>query len=274
MKIKYLGTAAYEGVPSLFCGCETCKKSLEAGGKNLRTRSQALIDGQLLIDFPPDTLVHSQTYKLDWANISNCLITHSHSDHFYIEDIGMMRHGYAMPCNDFTYYSGEEVVTKIKDYIEKHSMPRVFCMQLNPYQTVEIKSKSVTHSVTAYPANHCAAQPLFYSIENNGKRLLYAHDTGVFNEQTFVFLKKEGYFNLVSLDCTGCNRFDWVDHHMGLTANVAVKNRLIKEGIADQNTIFVLNHFSHNGGATYDEMVEAASAHSFTVSYDGLEINF
>ena len=68
MKIKYLGTAAYEGVPSLFCGCETCKKSLEAGGKNLRTRSQALIDGQLLIDFPPDTLVHSQTYKLDWAN--------------------------------------------------------------------------------------------------------------------------------------------------------------------------------------------------------------
>lgn len=27
MKIKYLGTAAAEGVPAIFCRCEVCRKS-------------------------------------------------------------------------------------------------------------------------------------------------------------------------------------------------------------------------------------------------------
>ena len=47
-----------------------------------------------------------------------------------------------------------------------------------------------------------------------------------------------------------------------------------KEGLADENTVFVLNHFSHNGGQTYDEMRAAAEANGFVVSYDGLEMEF
>lgn len=44
MKIKYLGTAAAEGVPAIFCRCEVCRKSKAAGGRNIRTRSQSIID--------------------------------------------------------------------------------------------------------------------------------------------------------------------------------------------------------------------------------------
>ena len=33
MKIKYLGTAAAEGITAVFCECETCKKAIELGGK-------------------------------------------------------------------------------------------------------------------------------------------------------------------------------------------------------------------------------------------------
>ena len=53
MKIKYLGTAAAEGVPAIFCRCEVCRKSKEAGGRNIRTRSQSIIDDRLLLDFCP-----------------------------------------------------------------------------------------------------------------------------------------------------------------------------------------------------------------------------
>ena len=73
MKIKYLGTAAYEGIPSLFCECETCKKARAFKGKNIRTRSQALINDDLLIDFPPDTLVHANTYGIDFQRIHHYL---------------------------------------------------------------------------------------------------------------------------------------------------------------------------------------------------------
>ena len=58
MKIKFLGTAAAEGFPAVFCNCEYCNKARELGGKNIRTRSQAIIDNKLLIDLPADTYFH------------------------------------------------------------------------------------------------------------------------------------------------------------------------------------------------------------------------
>ena len=39
-------------------------------------------------------------------------------------------------------------------------------------------------------------------------------------------------------------------------------------------TIFVINHFSHNGGGTHEEIVEEAKKYGFVVSYDSLEIEF
>ncbi len=65
MKIRYLGTAAAEGIPAIFCDCEVCRKSRELGGRNFRTRSQAIIDDTLLIDFPSDTYAHFLNYNLN-----------------------------------------------------------------------------------------------------------------------------------------------------------------------------------------------------------------
>ena len=62
MKILYMGTAAAEGWPALFCSCPICTQARDHGGKNLRTRTQALLDGSLLIDFPPDTYSHALRY--------------------------------------------------------------------------------------------------------------------------------------------------------------------------------------------------------------------
>ena len=47
-----------------------------------------------------------------------------------------------------------------------------------------------------------------------------------------------------------------------------------KEKIADDKTIFVINHFSHNGGQTHDELVEAVKDKGLIVAYDGLEMEF
>ncbi len=70
MNIQFLGTAAAEGVPALFCDCETCRESRLRGGRNVRTRSQALVDGVLLIDMGPDTLLHEMKYGLDFTTSS------------------------------------------------------------------------------------------------------------------------------------------------------------------------------------------------------------
>ena len=51
MKLKYYGTAAAEGIPGLFCNCRVCQNALKKRGKEIKTRSQALLDGKILIDF-------------------------------------------------------------------------------------------------------------------------------------------------------------------------------------------------------------------------------
>ena len=87
MKLKYLGTAAAEAVPAPFCRCRVCERAREKGGRNVRTRSQALLDGRLLIDFPADTYLHALREGLRLYDISSCIITHCHSDHLYPGDL-------------------------------------------------------------------------------------------------------------------------------------------------------------------------------------------
>ena len=63
MRIRYLGTAAAEGFPAVFCNCAACKMARELG--ELRTRSQALIDETLLVDLPPETYYHTVRFGID-----------------------------------------------------------------------------------------------------------------------------------------------------------------------------------------------------------------
>ena len=95
MKITYYGTAAAEGIPALFCECETCRAARKNGGKDIRTRSQAMIDDTLLIDLPADTYMHALVYGLPLTRVSHCMITHSHPDHLYPAEIEMRGAGFA-----------------------------------------------------------------------------------------------------------------------------------------------------------------------------------
>ena len=81
MKLQFLGTAAAEGFPSLYCMCEACKEAMSKGGRNIRSRCQALLDDTILLDFGPDTYYHMIMYKVPLESIHHILITHNHFDH-------------------------------------------------------------------------------------------------------------------------------------------------------------------------------------------------
>ena len=162
MKIKFLGTAAFEGVPSLFCNCPTCRRAREAGGKNLRSRLQALVNEDLLIDFPPDTVWHSIRFGLDWQKINTCLITHSHSDHLYPEDVVQAEPGYSRKHPPLHFYSGKDGYEKLNKYISVPSMKGGAMLTL-------IESgkcfRAGKYEVLPIPANHDPySSPLFFSV--------------------------------------------------------------------------------------------------------------
>lgn len=275
MKIKYLGTAAAEGIPALFCTCEICCAARRLGGKNLRSRSQALVDDALLFDFPCDSLHHAWQNKLDFTQLHHCLITHVHNDHIYPPELKNLRKGFAQLPEDwppFHIYGSEE----IRELIAAALQAAPERLQFHPVTAFK-SFQADKWTVTPLKAYHGTIHPYIYMVQNQDKTLLYAHDTDEFPEETWAFLKKtKPHFDFVSLDCTGGAYQDLPYRaHMCLGRNIACRKEMLRLGLIHEKTPVCLNHFSHNGlSVLYDDFCGLAEKEGFLVSYDGLEIEF
>lgn len=276
MKLKYLGTAAAEGIPAIFCECEVCKKAMELGGRNIRTRSQAIIDDGLLIDFPADTYMHFLKYKIPMTKIKHCLITHAHADHLYPEDIFMRKKGFAHlesgepVLNFYAWTAGYKAINKI---ITSCNVNEANAHLIKPGDVFDIDG----YKITVLEASHAAnTSPVVYIIEKDGRSVFYSNDTSDYPEKSWKILKKYGKpISLISLDCTEANSPVKYIGHMGVERCIEIREKLKNVGVADENTIFVLHHFSHNGGdVLYDDFKKIADEYGFLVSYDGMEIEF
>lgn len=277
MKIKFLGTAAAEGVPAIFCECDTCKKARAKGGRCVRTRSQALVDDKILVDFPPDTYLHYLRFQFDLHKIKTCIVTHSHMDHLFPEDIGMRKPGFSQIKNiePLTFYSDESAYCMIEKLIdEKKLAPEVVGnVRVKPYVPFEAEG----YTITPIRASHDPkSTPLVFIIEKDGKALFYANDTSDFVPEAWEYLSKYNKkLGLISLDCTEATNLVEYVGHMGIDGCKEMRQKLFDLGLIDENTICVLNHFSHNGKyVDYDEFSKLALKEGFVTSFDGLEIEF
>jgi len=273
MKLQYLGTAAAEGIPAIFCECETCKRARALGGRNIRTRSQALIDDTLLVDFPADTYLHYLQHAIPLHKIKHCLLTHSHEDHLYANELEMRKKGYAhlSDPSPLTFYSDTDGCRKIGAAIDKYKLTEVVVKQIELFTPFTVGDYTV---VALRAAHDDASSPVVFLIEKDGKTVFYSNDTSEYPEESFSYLatlKKP--CDLISLDCTeACNHHTYRGH-LTLSRCIALRKELLRIGAADENTEFVLNHFSHNGGnVTYDEFVKIAADADFKVSFDGMVI--
>ena len=61
---------------------------------------------------------------------------------------------------------------------------------------------------------------------------------------------------------------------MGIKADKEVLDRLNKIGVCSSDTALYVNHFSHNGKVTHEELVREAEKYGFFATYDGLEVEF
>lgn len=280
MKIKYLGTAAYEGIPAMFCDCDVCKNAFKLGGRNMRTRSSALINDDLLIDFNPDTLYHYHKYRFDMGKIDNCLITHSHSDHFYPADILAAGNSYAVHnSHKINYWAGRASIKCAEAAIDSDGGIRRFENVIGLHEIEAFKTYKIgKYEVFVLKANHSEyTDPFVYAINDGERKLLYAHDTGWFCDETWNALKEyalSGKFDFVSLDCTLALLKGSRNGHMSYDVNLETIEKMKAEGIVNDNAAFVINHFSHNGGSNYDDIKPVAENDGVIVSYDGLEIEF
>ena len=281
MKIQYWGTAAAEGVPGIFCNCEVCRLAREHKGRKVRTRSQILINDDLLVDFGPDTYSNSLKYNYNMTYLQHVIITHPHEDHLYTEELWHRLKGFACQIGtpSMTVHGSEDTLMKLcKVDVENklfQNQDRVLYDVMKPYETRAIGK----YFVTPLPAEHGTKTPYVYLIEEGNKSFLILNDTGRPSYEVYEYLMKRGIvLDAISFDTTYgyenvLEKYGKADHHMGLIDNVAVKGFLDMKGIADRNTVCIAHHFSHQGiDADYDRMCEHAQKYGFLISYDGMEL--
>lgn len=275
MKLQYLGTAAAEGTPAIFCHCSVCRKARQAGGRNIRTRAQALVDDRILLDFGLDTYCHALRYNLDLASIHTCLITHTHTDHLIPEEFEFrepwMCH---LEQEDTLFVYGSAEVgeyLQVKEDGRILDSERSMFREVRPFEPFEAEG----YRVTPLPATHGTRQPLVYAIERDGISMLYAHDTSFFCEDAWRYMTEQHmHFQLVSLDCTeGIRKIDYTGH-MNIERDIEMREHMCSLGLIDDSTRVIANHFSHNGGAIYDELLDPAVNHGLEIAYDGMIVEF
>ena len=76
MQLTILGTAAAEGWPAPFCRCIACQEARSRKGPDIRTRSGAIIDNVIKLDFSADTVSQLQRTGRDLCNIHSLVFTH------------------------------------------------------------------------------------------------------------------------------------------------------------------------------------------------------
>lgn len=281
MKLTYLGTAAAEGLPALFCDCETCRRARIEGGHSIRTRSGALIDDSLKLDFGPDTYLQMLTRGLDLPSVKSLLITHTHQDHMDTDELTLRHppfaHPESVPC--MTVYGNG----RVGRLLETHLNEQLQFTQLRAFSPVRIDD----YTVTALEAVHCLSQggeypvifegrqyfrseeAFFYLIEKDGRSLLYAHDTDEFTPADMEYLAGRA-LDFISLDCTNSSLKCTYVGHMGTEDNLRMRDKLLACGAAGAHTVFAANHFSHNGYISEQQLQQELPG--FLIAYDGMSV--
>lgn len=273
MILTFMGTGASEGVPGAFCQCPDCLAARRLGGRELRSRSQMLVNRDLLIDMGPETYWKSILYGIELSRVKYLFVTHSHCDHLDERLLGFRGAWFGREMIEPVLYAygNEKAAEKMNTRLEgcqAAGVREAVCVQgIHGFDMV----RAGDYLVTALPAVHAPAEEaLIYLVEDGqGKSILYATDTGRLTEETYVFLEGK-HLDCVIMDCTLGDKNVAESNHMGLKDNVIIRERLNRIGVTDKKTRFLCTHISHGTGG-YQYLSGLAERLGMEVVWDGME---
>lgn len=268
MQVRLLGTGAADGIPGLYGDNRVSRYAREHNGHDRRTRSAAVVDEILKIDFPPDTLCQLQRVAIDARDWTAILFTHSHEDHFAVSEIQYFMYPFTefeqLPCSIYGNSTiGRILAQRYPDWPIDFVEMRSFCTYSHS-----------SYRITPVLAHHQIEEEcLNLLIEREDKTLLYATDTGVWSEKTFTFLR-DYRLDCLIIECTDGFVSSGYEGHLSIETLAQVLKRLRTQGTLDSHSRVVTTHHAHTGDATHDELREALAPLGAEPGFDGMIIEF
>jgi phosphoribosyl 1,2-cyclic phosphate phosphodiesterase len=267
MRLHLLGTGGADGVPALYSDTRVSRYAREHGGKDVRSRAAALIDGHIKIDFGPDTWAQVVREGLDARDWTSVIFTHADADHLAVEELQYSLYPFnSYEAAGFVIYGNNRIVETVGRRYPDWPFEVVLTESFVPFDCCDYR-------VTPIRAKHGAegedAQNLI--IERDGRSLLYATDTGIWEEPTWEFLQ-DYRLDLLVLECTEGFVLTPYNGHLDIEEFRQVVARLRDIGTVTDSTKIVTTHHSHNGEATHTELEAALGPEGVVVGYDGLVI--
>lgn len=284
MKLTFLGTGASPSMPIPFCACQVCTVAQKTRGKNLRRRSSIMINHDLLVDIGPDIMTSCFEYQVSLANISYCLQTHFHEDHFDPEMIISRHKEYGTIVSGDLLIAGSVETLKMMDVIigrrcgygsifdpKTQAALRIKLLTITPFETYNIGN----YKITGYPANHGSNQGcLLYSIAQGQNIVFYGTDTSIISEEVWGhFLRIKQQYDVIILDHTyGIGFTSKPADHMASRDFILHVERFLQNGLLRACGRIYATHISHEGIMEHDELDDYASKYHYRIAYDGLTI--
>ena len=256
----------------MFCGCKYCEAARKQKGKSIRTRAGAQVDDSILIDFSVDAYHHIAHGGLDMSSIEYVLLTHSHADHFFagnlVNALPPMAAADAV-THKYRFFGNEKCATMFEAALSEKSAADQYLSftVVKDNEPVSLGDYVITPIATLHdPQEEC----FIYSIAKDGKTLLYGHDSAMFTPAVWQKLARHK-FSCVVLDCTSVMQANAFESHMSFYDNLAIKARMLAEGMADENTSFIATHFAHTFNPLQERLEKEMFPHGFLPAYDGME---
>lgn len=263
MKILLTGTGAADGIPSFYGSSRVSDYAREHGGKDVRMRSAAVIDDVLRLDFGADTYAQCQKFNLkvsDWKYIA---FTHSHDDHFAPRELQYLLHPFVPEGTPTPLVLGNQAILDGIAYAFPEGLP-IETQLLKSFETTQAGE----YKITPIRAYHKLDEDSLNLIIQRDKTILYGTDTGIWQEETWEFLK--GWkFDAIVLEATdGFNPTEYWGHLSAHEA-LSVVQRLREMGCAPEGIPITTTQHSHTGLATHEELVTFFAPHGIDPGFDG-----
>lgn len=289
--LQFLGTGAAEGIPSPFCRCPVCENARQKGGKEIRFRSSFRLSKEVLIDFGPDIFASCARLGVDLCDLRHILITHTHEDHF---DLG------SLTLKTLLYHENDariQIYFNGDAYQILNALDRMGCDGREHYFTEELQKgfdfhrlsffepcRIGEHTVTPVKGEHPAhfeKNAASYLLDlSDGRRLLYALDTGYYSDETLRFLRDRP-LDLLVIECTfgSMERGDKPYSHQDLHSVLYLCRQLYEQGTLTDRSRVYLTHINQVQSYTHEDFEEICAKqrqvlpYSIFPAYDGMKID-